>query len=147
MRMTMLLGALLAAFAVENHGAGAEIFPQGAPAPGLFFILHGLAEVVVDGRTVAELTEGDAFGEMSLLTGEPTTAAVRMPDGGILLHLDPASFNAVRAADSKLEAGLAELMDVRRGELQRFQADVQDADDVEVIEELDGDWIVGLDDD
>ncbi len=137
---------VLTAFAVENHGPDSQIFPQGAPAPGLYFILHGLAEVVVDGRVVAELTEGDAFGEMSLLTGDPTTAAVRMREGGILLHLDPASFNAVRAADAKLEAGLAQLMDVRRGELQRFQADVQDADDVEVIEELDGDWIIGLDD-
>lgn len=138
---------VLAAFAVENHAAGAEVFPQGAPAPGLYFILHGVAEVVVDGKRVAALTEGDAFGEMSLLTGEPTTAAVRMPDGGILLHLKPDDFAAVRSADARLEQGLAKLMDVRRGELEHFQADVDDADDLEVIEELDGDWIVGLDDD
>lgn len=137
--------ALLHAFAVRTFAPAAEVFPQGAPAPGLFFILYGTAEVWVRGedgqaRRVAVLTEGDAFGEMSLLTGEPTTAAVRMPDGGIVLHLPVEDYRELRGDVGGLENGLAELMDVRRGELsQVYQAPAD-----EEVEEIDESWVVEL---
>ncbi len=142
-------GQVLAAFAVRNFPAGACVFPQNAPAPGLFFILHGTAEVWADERRVAVLTEGDAFGEMSLLTGEPTTAAVRLPHGGIVLHLTPQAYGELRADAGDLETGLTELMDVRRGELALFRDDPDHEVD-EVLEndevlEIDESWVIELD--
>ncbi|MHC4837909.1 MAG: cyclic nucleotide-binding domain-containing protein [Planctomycetota bacterium] len=137
---------VVSAFKVRSIPSGAEVFPQGAPPPGLFFLLHGRAEVWVQAgedipARVAELSEGDAFGEMSLLSGEPTTAAIRMPDGGILLHLTVEAFQQLKGdADLEaLESGLAELGGVRRGELNEFLAE---AEDIEAIEELDDDWVV-----
>lgn len=113
---------LVPAFQLRPVSAGEEIFAQGAPSPGLFVVLHGQAEVwarAEDGTRVrvATLTEGDAFGEFSLLTGQPTTAAVRMPEGGALLHLSAKSFERLRPQLGTLESGLSELMEVRRGEL------------------------------
>ena len=142
--------SVLSAFVVRSFGAGTEIFAQGAPAPGLFFVLYGRAEVWAGGHKVAELTEGDAFGEMSLLSGEPTTAAVRLPEGGITLHLSPEAFAAVRVEDLQLERSLTALMDVRRGELAAFvervseeaEADFSDFDDIDgawALESLDSD--------
>ncbi len=138
---------VLQAFTVRNFPEGAEVFPQGAAPPGLFFMLHGAAEVwarSVDGveSRLATLTEGDAFGEMSLLTGEPTTAAVRMPHGGIALHLSPEAYAGLRHDAGDLEAGLAELMDVRLGELEVFHQTGVTADELQDIEELDEAWVV-----
>jgi CRP-like cAMP-binding protein len=110
-------------------------------------VLHGDCEVWVtdaDGNAaeVAELHEGDAFGEMSLLTGEPTTAAVVMPEGGILLHLPAADWQKISGAAATLGEKLTALADVRRGEI----ADLITDGSVELEEVPDVAWAVeGLD--
>jgi CRP-like cAMP-binding protein len=145
-------GLVLAAFAVRSFAEGSEVFAQGAPPPGLFFLLHGTGEVwTADDsgtpRKVAVLTEGDAFGEMSLLTGDPTTAAVRMPHGGITLHLSPEAYSGLRSGAADLEAGLADLMDVRRGKLELFRRERALYDEAgvaadEVVMEIDESWVM-----
>lgn len=115
---------LFGAFHVQTIEPGGEVFKQGEEAPGLFVILHGEAEVWTEAnpgsaRTrVATLNEGDAFGEMSLLTGERTSASVWMMDGGVLLHLPTEAYHVLRNVMPALESELTEMMFVRRGELQ-----------------------------
>lgn len=129
---------LLGAFRILTVPRATEIFPQGSEAPGLYLVLHGSAEVWTGGDTrVAVLSEGDAFGEMSLLTGEPTTAAVRMPDGGVLLHLPTEAWREQGGRVEGLARELEDLADVRRGEL----ADL--ADPVEgTFEVVDESWLL-----
>jgi CRP-like cAMP-binding protein len=120
--------AVVAAFTVRTFPPGAVAVEQGAPPPGLFFLLHGRGEVWVtdpDGNAgqVADLDAGDAFGEMSLLTGQPTTARIVLPEGGIALHLSAAAWNLLKAKAPELDQGLAQLADVRRGELQGYLAE------------------------
>ncbi len=130
--------ALLGAFRVLQIGHGGEVFPQGADAPGLFLLLHGSAEVWVDGTTrAAVLTEGDAFGEMSLLTGEPTTAAVRTPDGAVLLHLPAEAWRAMGGRVESLAKQLEALAGVRRGELDDLVEQIEDE-----FEVVDASWLV-----
>lgn len=130
--------SLLAAFRVLQVSQGGEVFPQGAEAPGLFLLLHGSAEVWVDGSTrVAVLTEGDAFGEMSLLSGEPTTAAVRTPDGAVLLHLPADAWREMGGRVESLARQLESLADVRRGELDDLVEQVEG--EFEVVDES---WLV-----
>ena len=147
-------GLVLSAFAVRNIPPGAEIFPQGAPPPGLFFLLHGTGEVwTADGggipRKVAVLTEGDAFGEMSLLTGDPTTAAVRMPHGGIVLHLAPDDYKRISGDAEDLAAELSQLSDVRRGKLELFRRELeiyeQSGVDPDDVMEIDESWVLEID--
>ena len=69
--------AAIAQRAVEvDFGADRTIVRQGEVGTGFFLIATGLARVVRDGETVAELGPGDFFGELSLLDGEPRIAAV-----------------------------------------------------------------------
>ena len=150
--------ALLQAFELEDVPSGAEIFAQGAAAPGLYVVLHGEAEVwavspdASEPVRVATLTEGDTFGEMSLMTGEPTAAGVRMPDGGAVLHLPVGAYRAIRGFVPKLDEELTALADVRRGELDELLAAVPMDDgfeEFELFEEQDGfedlehDWLFG----
>ncbi len=75
--------ALLAACAARDYAAGEEIFAAGAASPGLHFVDIGSVEVMAPGPgdgppvRVATLAPGQAFGELSTLTGGTAITAVR----------------------------------------------------------------------
>lgn len=68
---------LLAAGERRTADAGSELVAQGSKLDNLLVVESGNAEVRVDGRAVAELGPGHFVGEMSYLTGDETSAAVR----------------------------------------------------------------------
>merc|ERR1711988_7763 len=67
-----------------SFSAGAAVFHQGEPGDDFFCITSGTAQVLrrdedgsnEDPKVIAELTEGDAFGERALLKNEPRFAGV-----------------------------------------------------------------------
>jgi CRP-like cAMP-binding protein len=59
-----------------DYPAGRPIVRQGDIGTGFYLIIAGRTRVVRDGETLAELGPGEFFGELSLLDGEPRTAAV-----------------------------------------------------------------------
>ena len=134
---------VVSAFALRTLPNDAVVVAQGSAPPGLFFILHGRAEVwradaLGTSAMVTELTEGDAFGTLSLLTGEATTANVVMPEGGVVLHLPADAWATMKETAPALDAGLSELAEVRRGVLEHFLAESA----VELIEGDDLAWVV-----
>ncbi len=86
-----------------------------ATSRGLFIILEGQAKVVLTGpegreAVLAFLTEGEFFGEMSLLDGDPRSATVRSATDLRLLFLKrDAFFDLLRTAPEIAIAMLAEL--------------------------------------
>lgn len=136
--------AVLRAFQIRTVAPEEEILKQGQSAPGLYVILHGEAEVWTQagpGQTrirLAVLNEGDVFGEMSLLTGQPTNASVWMLEGGVLLHLPTEVYQALRNVLPGLESELAELMFVRRGELQSIASPAEGFEEIDIalVEEV-----------
>jgi CRP/FNR family cyclic AMP-dependent transcriptional regulator len=61
---------------VRGYDEGAEIVKEGSGGFSFFVILDGKAKVVKGGRTVARLSRGEFFGEISVLDGGPRTASV-----------------------------------------------------------------------
>ncbi len=75
------LAELLASTSVRAYKAGAVIVREGDPGDSLFLIVDGTVEVKgtdPKGRQVklAQLQQGDFFGEVAVLTGKPRTATV-----------------------------------------------------------------------
>lgn len=90
--------ALAMASAMEplHHGPGEVLIRRKEPGSRLYVLVSGRVEVRVPSPqggeiVIASLTEGDCFGEMSLLTDEPTSAdVVAVQDAETLMLARPA---------------------------------------------------------
>src|SRR5213078_4303607 len=52
------------------------IVTEGSPAEEIFVMVEGGASVRIQGHTVGTIAEGEVFGEISFLTGQPRSASV-----------------------------------------------------------------------
>ena len=78
--------------------AGENLIVQGEVGLELFIVRTGRVEVVVrkgdETRKVAELGQGDFFGERALITGDERSATVRALEDVVVYTLDKATFQA-----------------------------------------------------
>lgn len=77
---------------IRIHPRGVPVVRQGEPGESLFVVREGVLSVSMlaeDGtsRTVAQLTPGSFFGEMSLLTGAPRSATIVPLVDAVLLEI------------------------------------------------------------
>jgi small-conductance mechanosensitive channel/CRP-like cAMP-binding protein len=101
-----------------RFGSGERVVRQGEPGDTCYVVDSGrLAVLVSDGkaeREVARLGPGDLFGEMSLLTGEPRAATVRVVDDARLVSVGSTSLRAALEASPDLANRLAEVTALRK---------------------------------
>jgi small-conductance mechanosensitive channel len=104
--------------------AGEAIVREGAHGSSMFLLMRGEA-VVTLARTrgeVARLRDGDFFGEMSLLTGEPRTATVTAVTDCRLLEIGVDAFRTVALADPATIEHVTNAVATRRAELDLHRA-------------------------
>jgi cAMP-dependent protein kinase regulator len=87
---------------LEEFPAGASVIEEGAPGDCLYIIKSGEVEVFTldpkkEKLILATLHEGDYFGEISLLTGRPRTASVKVLRAAELARLDKKNFDRIVA--------------------------------------------------
>lgn len=99
----------------RNVQAGEVVFQVGDPGDALFIVARGTVEVLNDkaGQTLAELGNGQAFGEMALLSGGTRTATVRAKIDSHLLAIDKADFDRLLAEDPFLSEQVRKLSHAR----------------------------------
>ena len=98
---------------------GEVVVREGDTTSSMFLIASGLAGVSVHpdsgaSRGVGTLGPGAAFGEISLLTGEPRLATVRALTGVELVEIDKSTFAPVLEANPSLVEKLEEIIMARR---------------------------------
>lgn len=96
------LSPFLQRFEHRTYPAGATVLVQGDQPREMFLIQHGSADVLVADAAgtearVARLGPGETAGEISIFTGQPTTATVRAgPDATLdVIALGPEDFTAL----------------------------------------------------
>ena len=117
-------GRLLEGTRALVYAAGETIVREGAHGSSMFLLMRGEA-VVTLARTsgeVARLHDGDFFGEMSLLTGEPRTATVTATTDCRLLELGVDAFRKVALADPTMIEHVTAAVATRRAELDLHRA-------------------------
>jgi CRP-like cAMP-binding protein len=90
----------------ETFAPGETIVTQGEAAEELFVVMSGECEVVRDGVVVSTMSGGQAFGELSVLDGEPRAATVRAKTAAELLRIPRLEFEALLDESPELAKGV-----------------------------------------
>jgi CRP-like cAMP-binding protein len=113
---------------LQRFGRGEKVIVQGECGQSMFIVLAGEAEVLVRAggaeTRVATLRTGDAFGEMSLLTGEPRSATVLARTDCELWEIDKTTLGEILQENAALVERLGELLARRRLENEGLLATV-----------------------
>jgi small-conductance mechanosensitive channel/CRP-like cAMP-binding protein len=109
---------LLANARLQRFGRGEHVIEQGEEGRSMFILLHGEASVLVKANgintQVATLRDGDYFGEMSLLTGEPRSATVAARTDCEMWEIDKEVFAELLQQNETLVEKLSDLLAKRR---------------------------------
>jgi CRP-like cAMP-binding protein len=97
--------------------AGQVLFNAGDPGDILYIVARGEIEIleangsngVPRDQPIASLREGEAFGEMALLSGSPRTATARSAGDVELLEIDRKDFERLVAEDQVLARAVEQL--------------------------------------
>ncbi|MDM8550826.1 DUF4388 domain-containing protein [Desulfobacterales bacterium HSG2] len=96
---------------LDKFDKGDIILRKGEPGKKLFIIVAGRVEVLGDaGVRIAFLEKGEVFGEMSLLSGEPVAATIRVVEPSKVLYLNGEYFRKFLNRFSSLQIYLARLL-------------------------------------
>ena len=126
-RLAVAVGLKFAPFS-----GGEAMTRQGAEAHWLYLIVRGQAEVrvSVDGgvssERVATLADGDFFGEMGLMTGEPRSATVVAMTDVECYRLDKDTFQATLQSRPEIAKDISAVLARRRVELEAAKGDLTD---------------------
>lgn len=89
-----------------RYKPGDSVMTEGESGDSLFLIIQGTVTVYKSGEQVAELKEGDFFGEMALLGDKVRTATVKIKQQSILLKLTRSDITQLAEEYPELKARL-----------------------------------------
>jgi ABC-type multidrug transport system ATPase subunit len=110
----------------ERVAEGAAVVRQGEPGDALYVVARGRLEVLLvvgeEERRVNTLADGDFFGEMALLTGEPRSATVRAVSATELYRLGHDDFTTLLDQEPAMRTAVTQTIRERRNALERIAA-------------------------
>lgn len=88
-----------------------RVVKKGAPGNHLYIILKGTVAVIRDdGSRAVEIKEGEIFGEMSLLSGEPVSKSIHTTEDTLVAMLSLKNFRDVLRSYQKLQFFLLKML-------------------------------------
>ena len=107
------LDSLVPHVRLRVYGRGETVVRQGEEGDSLFIVLRGGLEVRFDGKKVGKLSEGEFFGEMSLLTGEKRHATVVAAEEVRLIEVSKEALSPIISSHPSILTGLSDLLERR----------------------------------
>ncbi len=103
---------------LDKYEEGDIILRKGEPGRSLFILVSGRVEVVSDdGMSIAFMDSGDVFGEMSLLSGDPVGATIKVVEPVTVLYISAADFKKILNEMPMLQLNFTRLLARRMAEI------------------------------
>ncbi|HOX91340.1 MAG TPA: cyclic nucleotide-binding domain-containing protein [Spirochaetales bacterium] len=84
------------------YDPGDAIISEGKPNGRIHFIIDGRVQVTKRNRSLVELGEGEAFGEVEVLDVQPAVATIRAITVARIVYISNANLHAIYKADSRI---------------------------------------------
>ena len=110
----MTLDSLIKALKKRRVKKGEVIIKQGEVGDKFYLIGAGDFGIIIKGKKVAEVSDGEFFGEMALVTDLPRTATVTALTDGELFILYKKDFKKILLTNPKIAAIINEALSQRR---------------------------------
>ncbi len=109
----------LAAFLkIREYEPGEIVMNKGDPGKNLYILSSGKVEVVGDaGLSIAFMGKGEVFGEMSLLSGKPAGATIKVVEPSTILYLSSKDFRNILNRIPSLQMYFTNLLAQRLNEI------------------------------
>jgi cAMP-dependent protein kinase regulator len=104
---------LAARFHILEIDNGLRVIEEGSKSAGLFVLLAGEADVVSGDRVLTHLDSGHVFGEVSLISGKPSTASIVMRSKSFVLFLPRSDFSEVIMTHPQVLEHISSLVETR----------------------------------
>ncbi len=99
---------------IFEFAKGEYILKQNQVSAQLFYIYKGEVDVIVNGNNIATLKEKMFFGEISLMTGEKTTADIKAKTDTTLYIIDAKTFHEIFRNNEKLIDSISSILMKRK---------------------------------
>lgn len=114
-------------FRHQHYAAGERILGEGEPGDSFCIVDRGTVEVSKSlggrPRVLAQLGDGQFFGEMALLTGEARSASVTARTDVDLFTIDKAGFQQIVVANPRITVDISSILAARRDALSQAEGE------------------------
>ncbi len=115
---------LISRLKFKKFDKGELIIRKGEPGRNLYIIVSGRIEVVGEGGiSIAVMGRGEVFGEMSLLSGNPVGATIKVMEPVSVLYLDANNFKSLLGKFPSLQMYFTRLLARRLAEIQDMRTE------------------------
>jgi CRP-like cAMP-binding protein len=116
----------IASICHENHfEKGISIFKKNDPGNCVYFIYKGIVSIHDGQHQLAELSENEIFGELSLLDSEPRSASATTLTDCIVLKIEQEDFYDVVATNTDILKGIMKNLCKRLREQDRINVELK----------------------
>ena len=123
-------GVLAQAAVSHVFAPGETVIRAGEPGSSMFVVHNGRVRVQINEngrpRTVATLNEGDFFGEMGMMTGDPRSATVIALSDVECYRVDKEAFHDIMQSRPEIAEDISEVLARRRVELDAAREDLNE---------------------
>jgi CRP-like cAMP-binding protein len=111
------LRAIVSLLKIKKYSKGSIVLKKGAPAQNFYILLSGTVEVLDDrGSCLSRLSKGDVFGEMSLISGDPVGATIKVTEPATILAIEESDFRKILNKFPSVQMYLARILTKRLAE-------------------------------
>jgi CRP-like cAMP-binding protein len=79
---------------------GETLFNQGEEGNSAYMIIHGVMDVLVDGKKISSMRDGEVFGEMALILDQKRSATIVSNQSTELISISKENLNEIIASSS-----------------------------------------------
>jgi hypothetical protein len=118
------LRQIVALLKVKKYPKDSVIIRKGDPATNLYIILSGSVDVLTEfNERLSTLGKGDVFGEMSLISGNPVGAKIKVAETATIVSLNEKNFKKVLNQSPSVQMYLARVLAKRLADSNLMRSD------------------------